>query len=272
MTPKEAMQLAIQEAYKGWGRVYHNPMVGCVILNQKGELISKGFHREYGKDHAEVDAFKKAGASLEALKGATVFVTLEPCAHQGKTPSCAKTMSQWPIKKVVYGLKDPNPLVQGKGLEILKNAGIVVEAFGDFSDELQELIEIFSFNMKHKEPFVALKVATSLDGCLAYPEESPLRWITGDKSREHCHFLRAHYDAIVIGKNTLLMDNPFLTVRHKDFPNHKNKVVIFWGKGLEKEIFRKTNVYQSHGEKEIFLVAPKKTFEDPKVIWIESSA
>lgn len=135
-TPLGAMKLAIDEARKGLGFVEHNPPVGCVILDAHGDLLAKGFHRIYGGDHAEIDALKQVRNEIE-LKGATIYVTLEPCAHEGKTPSCAKRLALLPIKKVVYGLQDPNPLVNGKGAELLRSAGILVEQEDTLKQELE---------------------------------------------------------------------------------------------------------------------------------------
>ncbi len=159
----QAMKLAMEEALKGAPFVSPNPLVGCVILDSRGQLLSRGFHTAFGQPHAEVEALK--GLSTEQLKGAHVVVTLEPCAHQGKTPSCAKLLASLPIAKVTYGLIDPNPLVAGQGVEILHAAGIKTELYqGPLQDELEEVCEEFLWNFRRQEIFVALKVAQSLDG------------------------------------------------------------------------------------------------------------
>ena len=147
MSPKEAMSLAISEAYKGAAGVSPNPLVGSVVLDSQGRFLQSGYHQVYGGPHAEVHALR--GLSDEQLKGAHVFVTLEPCAHEGKTPSCAKMIAKLPVKKVSFGLVDPNPLVAGQGAEIIKTAGIEAEVFP--SDEamraqLEEVCEAFLWN------------------------------------------------------------------------------------------------------------------------------
>ena len=148
MTDLEAMKKAIAEAYQGASFVSPNPLVGCVILDKVGNFLNSGYHNTYGGPHAEVNAF--AGLTLEQLKDAHVIVTLEPCAHQGKTPSCAKTLAALPIKKITYGLMDPNPLVAGQGAEILKAAGKEVTIFNELQTELEELCEVFLMNQREK--------------------------------------------------------------------------------------------------------------------------
>lgn len=250
------MKLAIDEARKGLGHVAPNPPVGCVILDANGDLIAKGFHRIYGGDHAEIDALKQI-SNISDLNGATVYVTLEPCAHEGKTPSCAKRLALLPLKKVVYGLRDPNPLVNGRGAEILKSAGIYVEQDETLKLELEELTEVFRFVIEEKKPFVALKVATSLDGQMAHVSGES-KWITGEESRLYSHFLRAQYDAIVIGKDTFLRDNPQLDIRHPEFIGKKNKVVILDSKGAAINKITESNLLQGRQTDEIFIVVSDK--------------
>lgn len=226
----EAMRIAMSEAAKGATRVSPNPMVGAVVADANGNFLSAGHHEFYGGPHAEVNALKKL--TPEQLEGATVYVTLEPCAHQGKTPSCAKMMAQLPLKKVIYGLIDPNPLVAGQGAEILKSAGIEAEVFGpqhsteyeQIKTQLEETCESFLWNFRHKKVFVALKMASSLDGQVAL-KSGESQWITGPQSREHVHYLRACYDAVLVGKGTVEFDNPSLNIRHPEIEK-KNKVVV----------------------------------------------
>lgn len=253
------MMLAIEEARKGLGHVAPNPPVGCVILDSQNELLAKGYHRRFGGAHAEVDALEQL-ANKDELKGATLYVTLEPCAHEGKTPSCAKALAKLPLKKVVYGLFDPNPLVAGKGVEILKNAGIAVEEFSDLKEELTELAEIFLWNHQKKLPYVALKVATSLDGQLAHISGQS-QWITGEESRKHTHYLRANYDAIVIGKNTFLKDNPSLDIRHPQFVGKKNKVIVLDVDGQALERIDQSKIYSTHAAENIFWAVGRDQFK-----------
>jgi diaminohydroxyphosphoribosylaminopyrimidine deaminase/5-amino-6-(5-phosphoribosylamino)uracil reductase len=253
ITALGAMKLAIEEARKGFGFVAPNPPVGCVILDQQENLLAKGFHRIYGGDHAEIDALKQIKDPAK-LKGATVYVTLEPCAHEGKTGSCAKRLATLPIAKVVYGLEDPFPQVSGKGLEILKSAGIQVEKSQHLTDELEELAEVFLFNQRQQKTFVALKVATSLDGQMAHISGES-RWITGAESREYVHYLRAQYDAVLVGKNTFVKDDPKLNIRHPGFLGKKNKVIILDTDGSAAIHLSKSQLLKEHEPENIFIVS-----------------
>lgn len=253
ITPLGAMKLAIEEAQKGLGFVAPNPPVGCVILDQQENLLAKGFHRIYGGDHAEIDALKQIKDPAK-LNGATVFVTLEPCAHEGKTGSCAKRLATLPIAKVVYGLEDPYAEVSGKGLEILKSAGIAIEKSPFLSDELEELPEVFLCNHRHQKTFVALKVATSLDGQMAHISGES-RWITGAESREYVHYLRAQYDAVLVGKNTFLKDDPKLNIRNSRFIGKKNKVIILDTDGAASAQMGKSQIFQEHAPEDIYVVS-----------------
>ncbi|MBS1969451.1 MAG: bifunctional diaminohydroxyphosphoribosylaminopyrimidine deaminase/5-amino-6-(5-phosphoribosylamino)uracil reductase RibD [Bdellovibrionales bacterium] len=225
--PEQAMKMAIQEAYKGATRVSPNPLVGAVVLDAEGNFLASGHHEFYGGPHAEVNALKNL--SIEQLRGATVYVTLEPCAHEGKTPSCAKMMAKLPIKKVVFGLVDPNPLVAGQGAAILQAAGIETEVFSDahpeFKNELEEVCEAFLWNFREKKVFVSLKIAQSLDGQVGL-KTGESKWITNEKSREYAHYLRACYDATLVGRGTVQHDNPSLNIRHPEIQKDNRVVVI----------------------------------------------
>ncbi|KHD88680.1 MAG: diaminohydroxyphosphoribosylaminopyrimidine deaminase [Bdellovibrio sp. ArHS] len=235
LSSEQAMRLAISEAYKGATRVSPNPLVGAVVLDAQGGFISCGHHEFYGGPHAEVNALKNL--SPENLKDAHVFVTLEPCAHEGKTPSCAKMMARLPLKKVTFGLIDPNPLVAGQGAAILEAAGIEAEVFHsanpteeqEIKTLLEEVCEAFLWNFRQKKIFVALKMASSLDGQVAL-KSGESQWITGPQSREYVHYLRACYDAILVGKGTIDFDNPSLNIRHPKI-SKDNKIVVVDGEG-----------------------------------------
>jgi diaminohydroxyphosphoribosylaminopyrimidine deaminase/5-amino-6-(5-phosphoribosylamino)uracil reductase len=246
------MRLAIDEGKKGLGRVAPNPPVGCVILDSSGHWISQGHHRVYGGDHAEIDALKNI-KDLKQLEGATVYVTLEPCAHEGKTPSCAKKLATLPIRKVVYGLLDPNPLVAGQGLEILRQAGIEVELSRGLENELEQLPEHFLWNQREKKTFVSLKVATSLDGQLAHVSGES-RWITGERAREEAHYLRAQHDAVLVGKETFLKDDPSLNIRHPLFSDLKNKAIVLDSKGEAFARLAGSRLAQAHQARHIIFV------------------
>jgi diaminohydroxyphosphoribosylaminopyrimidine deaminase/5-amino-6-(5-phosphoribosylamino)uracil reductase len=223
LTDDQAMVLAIQCARAGAPYVSPNPLVGCVVLNSKNELVSSGYHEKYGEAHAEINAIKNLTSN--DLIDSKIFVTLEPCAHQGKTGSCAKKLSEYKIGKVIYGLVDPNPLVAGQGAQILKDADIPAEEYqGKFKQDLEDLAEVFLKNFRQKKTFVAMKVATSLDGQMAL-KTGESQWITGAESREFVHELRSWYDAIVVGYNTVEVDNPSLNIRHPKITK-SNKLIV----------------------------------------------
>jgi diaminohydroxyphosphoribosylaminopyrimidine deaminase/5-amino-6-(5-phosphoribosylamino)uracil reductase len=205
------MQQALELAEKGQGHVAPNPMVGCIIVSEEGELIGKGYHKKFGEAHAEMNAVESV-TSKKALKNATVYVTLEPCSHQGKTPPCAPMLAKLPIKKVVVAMKDPNPSVNGKGILHLHNNGIEVEV-GVLSEEAEKLNEFFVHHQTFGRPFITLKVAQTADGYLA-AADGESQWITGKQSQKLVHKWRSEYDAVLVGRTTTMVDNPSLTVRH----------------------------------------------------------
>lgn len=251
LTDKEAMALAMEAAQKGWGWVSPNPAVGCTILDNNNCLLSVGYHERHGGPHAEVYALK--GLTSENLRGARVFVTLEPCAHHGKTPPCAEALAKLPLKEVIFGLLDPNPLVQGKGAAIIRAAGITATHYNQDQEALEEVCEHFLKNMRSQLPFVSIKVAASIDGKIAL-KNGQSQWITGLEAREETHFLRASHDAMVVGVNTFLVDNPSLDIRHKDFPEKSNKVVILDPKGRGMERLPSSKLLTHHRPEEIFWV------------------
>lgn len=209
-------------AEKARGRTSPNPMVGAVIV-KNGKIIAEGFHEQAGKDHAEVAALKKAG---NAAKGAALYVTLEPCCHQGKTPPCTDALIASGIKKVVLATQDPNPLVAGKGMAQLKKAGITV-MHGLLQKEAQRLNEAFNKYITQKSPFVTLKAALSLDGKIAAADGSS-KWISNERSRQRVHEMRDAADAVIVGVNTVLKDDPRLNVRlaGKKKPKHPLRVIV----------------------------------------------
>lgn len=263
------MQVALEEGSKGFGFVSPNPQVGCVVLNSEHKIISVGCHEKYGGDHAEVNAIKNL--TPELLQGAHIVVTLEPCAHVGHTPACAETLAKLPIASVIYGIKDPNPLVSGQGIEILKKAGKEVIHLESMNDPCEELAEVFLRNQRYKKTFVALKMASSLDGQIAL-KSGESQWITGEKSRKYSHFLRAGYDAILIGRNTLVVDDPMLNIRHPNFQGKKNKVVILDPEG---KLLKNISHYQitEYHDPEHILFAVREELEiksDYKLIHVKT--
>lgn len=201
------MKRALELAKKGTGFTNPNPLVGAVIVKEN-RIIGEGYHEKYGGPHAEVNAFKNAN---EDVRDATMYVTLEPCAHHGKTPPCANAIVEKGIRKVVICLKDPNPLVAGKGIDILKQAGIeVVEGILEEEGKVQN--EIFLKYITTDLPFVVLKTAMTLDGKIA-TRTNASKWITGELSRNYVHELRHKVSGIMVGIGTVLADDPSLTTR-----------------------------------------------------------
>ncbi|MFQ5560258.1 MAG: bifunctional diaminohydroxyphosphoribosylaminopyrimidine deaminase/5-amino-6-(5-phosphoribosylamino)uracil reductase RibD [Nitrospinota bacterium] len=201
------MQRAIELSLKGKGKTSPNPMVGAVI-SKGGRIVGEGFHKAFGKAHAEVNAIKAAG---EKAKGGALYVTLEPCCHQGKTPPCTKAVIKSGIKKVVVGIRDPNPLVSGKGVKELKSNGVQV-LVGLLEKEIKKVNESYIKYITTGIPFVFIKVGMSLDGKIATVKRES-KWITSEHSRKSVHKLREEVDAVMVGVGTLLKDNPNLTPR-----------------------------------------------------------
>lgn len=198
------MNLAIKLALKGKGKTFPNPIVGAVVVKD-GEIVGRGYHEKAGLAHAEVIALDEAGAKS---KGATLYVTLEPCVHFGRTPPCVDRIVKSGIKKVIIGMLDPNPRNNGQGVKILRQNKIKVNV-GFLESRLKKMNEAFIKYISKKAPFVTVKVAQSLDGKIAtFTGDS--KWITSDKSRAYAHRLRKDYDAIMVGVNTVLRDNPRL--------------------------------------------------------------
>lgn len=203
------MKIAIDLALKGKGMTSPNPMVGALIV-KNGKIVGKGYHLKAGSPHAEVMAIKNAA---NKTRGATLFINLEPCIHYGKTPPCCDEIIKSGIKKVVIGTKDPNPLVNGKGIKELRRHGIEVEV-GVMEDEARELNEAFIKSIRTGIPFVTMKSAMSLDGKIA-TSSGKSKWITGEESRKFVQELRRDTDGIMVGIGTILKDNPRLSLRIK---------------------------------------------------------
>lgn len=204
---RQFMERALELAWQGRGYTSPNPLVGAVVVKD-GQIVGEGFHPAVGKAHAEVYALDAAGPEAE---GATLYVTLEPCSHHGRTPPCAGKVLSSGIRRVVVAVVDPNPLVAGRGIQALKDAGIEVEV-GVLGKECAIANERFFKYIKTKRPFVAIKTGMSLDGKIA-TASGESQWITNDHSRGYVQILRATYDAIMVGVNTVVQDNPRLTCR-----------------------------------------------------------
>jgi len=204
------MRDALRQARKGLGRTSPNPAVGAVIV-RNGKVIARGYHHRAGSPHAEVDVLKKLDGKAP---GDTLYVTLEPCNHYGRTPPCTKTILSSGIKRVVVGMEDPNPDVSGGGCEFLKKNGISVKT-GVLEEKCRRLNEAFIKFVSLRRPFVTVKSALTLDGWTA-TATGHSKWITNDKSRQFAHRLRDRIDAVMVGVGTVLADDPFLTTRLKN--------------------------------------------------------
>ena len=233
MSDARFMRLALRLARRGHGHTSPNPMVGAVLV-KGGKIIGRGWHRRAGQPHAEIEALRDAAKHGHSPRGATLYVTLEPCCTHGRTPPCTETIIAAGIKRVVTGATDPNPHHAGKGFKILKRASITVKPFGvppsggsvasrtpdRLKAELQTLNDPFNHWIVRRTPFVTVKAAMTLDGKIA-TASGESKWITGEAARAHGMKLRHGSDAILIGINTILADNPSLTARGVQSPKSK---------------------------------------------------
>ncbi len=215
------LKRAIQIAKRGIGKVSPNPIVGAVLVKNR-KIIGEGAHLRFGGPHAEVNTI--LNAKKKDLAGATLYVSLEPCAHQGKTPPCTALILKKNIRRVVIGARDPNPVVSGRGVRILRQRGVKVLT-GVLEKEASELNKGYNRWIRTKKPYVIVKVAQSLDGKIA-TRTGQSRWISGEAARQFGHELRAASGAILIGVNTVLRDNPRLDVRHVAIAAQPVKVVL----------------------------------------------
>jgi diaminohydroxyphosphoribosylaminopyrimidine deaminase/5-amino-6-(5-phosphoribosylamino)uracil reductase len=203
------MKKALHLAKKGEGKVSPNPLVGAVIV-KNNQIIGEGYHQKYGEAHAEINAIISASQSV---KDATLYSTLEPCCHTDKqTPPCANRIINKGIKRIVVAGVDPNPKVIGKGLALLKQAGIEVTK-GILTEENQDLNKFYFKYVRRQLPYITLKIAQTIDGYISYQKNQQL-WLTGERSKRLVHRWRSAYDSVLIGANTLRADNPLLTVRY----------------------------------------------------------
>jgi diaminohydroxyphosphoribosylaminopyrimidine deaminase/5-amino-6-(5-phosphoribosylamino)uracil reductase len=207
-SPEDAMRQALTLAALGVGRVEPNPPVGAVIVNDSLRLLGQGYHEQFGGPHAEIEAIREAG---EHARGATLYVTLEPCAHHGKTPPCTDAVIAAGLKKVVIGMQDPFPKVDGRGIDLLQKAGIEVEV-GLLEQEARRLTAPFRKLTETGLPYVHAKWAMTLDGRIA-TASGDSKWITSEETRVRGHRLRGRMDAILVGSGTVLTDDPLLTAR-----------------------------------------------------------
>ena len=241
------MKIAIEEAKKGIGGVNPNPLVGAVIV-KNNKIIGKGYHKCYGENHAEINALEIAGDEAD---GATIYVTLEPCAHFGKTPPCALELVKRGIKKCVIGSLDSHSKVDGKGVEILKKAGIEVVT-KVLEKECIELNQVFFKYINTKLPYVFVKVAITMDGKIAL-KNGKSKWITNEKSRAKGHYYRNKFMGIMVGINTVLLDDPSLTIYlENNVEIKRNPIRIVIDPNLK--INEKYNIIKNNKDKKTLIV------------------
>ena len=240
------MMECIALAEKGGGYVSPNPMVGAVLV-KRGKVIGRGYHKRFGDSHAEVNAIRSA---KQSVRGATLYVNLEPCNYFGKTPPCTDLIIESGISEVIIGSKDPNPIVRGKGIQQLRKAGIKVEV-GVLENECKKLNESFEKYTTKGLPFVTLKIAQTLDGKIAYKTGNS-KWITNPTSRKLVHHFRSRYDAVLVGARTVIKDNPKLTVRDAEGRNPLRIVI-----DGDFRVDPKSNIFTPSEVKTILFTTPK---------------
>lgn len=235
---EELMRECLELAQRAEGRTAPNPMVGSVVLDKAGNIVGRGYHHRRGEAHAEVNALNEAG---EKARGGTIYVNLEPCCHHGKTPPCTDKVIASGVKKVIAGMIDPNPVVGGGGVKALQEAGIEVVS-GVLEKECLHLNRGFIKRIKTGLPWVCLKLATTLDAKIA-DRHGGSRWITGPEARHYVHLMRNSFDAVLVGTNTALIDNPSLNVR--DVENSRDPVKVLVDKDLKVSFEAKLYTHKS---------------------------
>ena len=235
------LKRAIDLAREGKYLTKPNPMVGCVIVKDN-EVIAEGYHMKYGSNHAEINALedlnKNNNISEAEFRQLTLYCTLEPCCHHGKTGPCTDAIIKSGIKKVVIGIKDPNPKVSGSGIKQLEDNGIEVLS-GFFEEELIELNKYFFFKNTYNRPYIAVKIASSADG-MSHRKDNTFTWITSEQSRDDVQIVRAGFDAILTGGNTLRNDNPRMNARVDFEVNQPQKILL-----TSQEINKESNFFKS---------------------------
>jgi diaminohydroxyphosphoribosylaminopyrimidine deaminase / 5-amino-6-(5-phosphoribosylamino)uracil reductase len=258
---KQYMRMALSLAAKGAGGVNPNPLVGVVIVNDN-RVIGKGYHERYGGPHAEINAMHSATGTVQ---GATMYVTLEPCSHQGKTPPCADALIKAQISRVFVAMADPNPLVAGQGIKKLRAHGIEV-VVGLFEAEAMELNRVFMKYIKTRKPYVVLKAAMSLDGKIA-TWSGHSKWISCIESRQYVHTLRNELKGIMVGVNTIITDNPELTTRLENGKGRNPvRIVVDTGGRIPLSAI----VLQNPGDNPVIIATTARFPEDKRTLLEES--
>lgn len=249
------MKVAIAQARKAVGKVSPNPMVGAVVV-KKGEILGRGYHHQAGSPHAEINALRKAG---KKTKNADLYVNLEPCCHYGRTPPCVNAIIDSGVKKVIIGIRDPNPLVSGKGISRLNAAGIITHV-GVLEEECTALNEIYIKYITKKIPFTILKIAATLDGRIA-TRSGDSRGITGQQSLRVVHALRSQSDAIMAGIGTVQADNPLLTTRlHGKRGKDPIRVIV----DSSLKVSPRAKVFNPHSQAGVIIATTKNASERKK--------
>ena len=256
MDDKYFMKMALALAIKGQGFVSPNPMVGAVIVKD-GKVVGKGYHKAVGDAHAEINAINDAGT---LARGATLYVTLEPCNHTGRTPPCSVKVVEAGIRHVIVAMKDPNPDVKGGGADYIQSHGIDV-ASGICEDEAKRLNEAYIKYVTIKRPFVIIKCAATLDGRIA-TKTGDSRWVSGNESRIYVHRLRHSVDAIMVGINTVKQDDPALTVRLNDMKGIDPVRIIL---DTNLSIAKEAKVLRLNSNSNTILISGNSVSEDKKV-------
>ncbi len=247
------MQAALSLARRTLGQAAPNPAVGCIIVKD-GQVVGRGWTQAGGRPHAETEALQRAGA---AARGATAYVTLEPCAHHGRTPPCTDALVEAGVARVLMPHLDPDPRVNGAGLARLREAGIAVET-GLCEAEAQAVNEGFLLAKTAGRPMVTLKLASSLDGAIA-TAAGESKWISGELARRHSHLLRSQHDAILVGSNTALADDPRLDVRLPGLEGHKPLRVVLDGR---RRVGEGLDLVERAGEQHTLIVTAEDAAED----------
>ncbi len=248
MTDESYIQLAIEIAKRGVGNVSPNPLVGCIII-KNDKIIGAGYHEEFGKNHAEINAIESSNGSVE---GSTLYVNLEPCSHFGNTPPCVDRIIESKIKRVVVGTLDMNPLVSGSGIKKLKAAGVEVKV-GVLENQCAELNKFFFKYISRKIPYVTLKAAQTLDGKIADGSGNS-KWISSSISRKIVHQMRSKYDAVLVGSSTVVKDNPRLTVRLTEGRNPRRIIL-----DTHLRLSTKYKIFQYNVDKKLIIITSEKS-------------
>jgi diaminohydroxyphosphoribosylaminopyrimidine deaminase / 5-amino-6-(5-phosphoribosylamino)uracil reductase len=245
MSGEQFIRECFRLAQRGKGQVSPNPMVGAVLV-RNGKILAKGFHRKFGGAHAEVECLKRAPGDV---RDATLYVNLEPCSHHGKTPPCVDLILARGIRTVVAAMKDPNPVVAGRGLRKLQQAGVEIRV-GLLEEEARELNRVFSTHIVARRPYIHVKIAQSRDGRIT---GGTSRWISSPESRKRVHAMRAEYDAVLVGAGTVRADDPSLTVR---LVKGRNPDVVVLDGAFSLSAGRK--LFQPHPSRRVYLVTTQQ--------------